>query len=959
MLQLGLDISFSKRTVKWLETEISMKTSSFWQNPYNLYYSFIEDNEDFDIDEYLQEILPSKYESVQIDTVIQQQKHLTSSQKNDLRQVLNQFTTLFNGKLGCYPHAKVHLQLKPDAKPYHARPYAVPHIHRNIFKNELDRLVLEGVLEPCGASEWAAPTFIVPKKDGRVRWVSDFRQLNANIIRKIYPLPRITDILARRKGYKFFTKLDISMQYYTFMLDDESSDLCIIVTPFGKYRYKRLPMGVKQSPDIAQEIMESIFKDIIHAIEVYIDDVGCFSNSWEEHMQLLTDVLQRLQDAGFTINPLKCEWAVQETDWLGYWLTPNGLKPWSKKIRSILALQPPQDMKQLRSFIGAVTYYRDMWPRRSHILAPLTELTGTKHFIWTDVQQKAFDQMKAIIARETLLYYPDHNKPFHIFTDASDYQLGSTIIQDGHPVAYYSHKLNHAQRNYTVMEKELLSIVSTLLDYRTMLLGADIHIYTDHKNLTYTKLNSQRVLRWRLLLEDYSPTFHYLHGSDNILADALSRLPIDMKIIEEAEQIVPNPISVAENFSLEQDDYPLFECLLHHPNLDYLPFPLDYAYLLQQQQQDLELRHQYQHNTRFIFQSVTDDIQLIAYQSTPASRPLIVIPSQILHTFISWHHLFLDHPGTTRLRETIATNFYHPRLQSIIDDITKRCDTCQRYKLPQRGYGHLPPRQVSMVPWQNVAVDLIGPWSITIDNQTIQLRALTAIDTDTNLAEAATISNPDSAHVANKFEQLWLSRYPRPSNCIHDPGPEFTGDPFQALLARYGIKDTPTTIKNPQANAVCERLHQTIGNMLRTLIYQFHPATHQEFIDLLDSAIANTIFALRATIHTTLQTTPGILAFHRDMLLNIPLNADLIYIQQNRQHLVNRNAERQNIRRHQYVYHINDQILIATYKPTKMQPRFHGPYQILQVHNNGTVTIQRQPNVSQRINIRRIRPYFT
>ena len=188
-------------------------------------------------------------------------------------------------------------------------------------------------------------------------------------------------------------------------------------------------MGVCQSPDIAQEIMEAVLQGLAE-VEIYIDDIGIFLNSWEEHQASVRTVLDWLQSNGFTINPSKCKWNSQETDWLGYWLTPSGLKPWSKKVRSILVAswKKPNTVKQLRSFIGAVNYYRDMWPKWSHILSPLTELTGNQPFIWTTRHDKGFAAMKALIAKDALLVYPDHNKSFHIYTDASDYQLGSVIM---------------------------------------------------------------------------------------------------------------------------------------------------------------------------------------------------------------------------------------------------------------------------------------------------------------------------------------------------------------------------------------------------------------------------------------------------------------------------------------------------------------------------------------------------
>ena len=255
-----------------------------------------------------------------------------------------------------YPHNKLHLDVDPSVKPFVSRAYPIPKKQLQIFKQELNRLVTIGVLKKQGRATWIAGTFIIPKKDGRVQWISDFRALNKAIVRRNYPIPKIQDILSHRSGYKFLTKLDLSMQYYTFELDEASKDLCTIATPSGLYRYARLPMGVSTSPDMAQEIMEQVLSSLKDA-EVYLDDIAAFSSQFESHISLLEKILQRLQDNGFSVSPLKCEWAVQETDFLGHWLMPQGIKPYYKKVNAIVQLEKPKNLKQLRSFLGMVTYY--------------------------------------------------------------------------------------------------------------------------------------------------------------------------------------------------------------------------------------------------------------------------------------------------------------------------------------------------------------------------------------------------------------------------------------------------------------------------------------------------------------------------------------------------------------------------------------------------------------------------
>ena len=284
---------------------------------------------------------------------------------------------------------------------------------------------------------------------------------------------------------------------------------------------------------------------------------------------------------------------------------------------------------------------------------------------------------------------------------------------------------------------------------------------------------------------------------------------------------------------------------------------------------------------------------------------------------------------------------------------------CQRNKNQTHAYGHLPPRVDVSIPWEEIAVDTIGPWVLEVPGVgVLNIKALTVVDTCTTLAELVRVENGTAAHAAFKLEQCWFSRYPRPLRCIHDPGKEFVGANFQAVLHSLDIQPVPTTVKNPQANAICERMHKTCGDMIRTYLREAPPQTIETALDMVDSVLASAQRALRACVHRTFGVSPGALVFQRDMLLPIPVAADYNLIRARRQATIDDNARRQNLRRYFKDYNVGDEVLLHQYKPNKMQERAIGPFRVTQVHVNGTVTIQRSENVFDRINVRRIRPYY-
>ena len=403
----------------------------------------------------------------------------------------------------------------------------------------------------------------------------------------------------------------------------------------------------------------------------------------------------------------------------------------------------------------------------------------------------------------------------------------------------------------------------------------------------------------------------------------------------------------------------MLECMLNFPEMDYdMSHPLDYQAIATAQQQDARLLHNLENEPmRYSKKLLEANAELIVFTPTPNAKWKICIPDAHLDETIQWYHTILNHTGISRLYETISMHFYNSQLRTRVEQIIKVCDACQRYKLPGKGYGELPSKEPHLAPWQQIAVDLIGPWAITINKQRIVFKALTIIDTVTNLAELIRITSKSSAHVGLQLENAWLSRYPRPQYIIYDQGPEFKGEGFQRVIGRHYIRGCPTTVKNPTANGICERLHQTVTNVLRPLLHLHPPQNMDEASLIIDTALQTACYSARAVIHSTMRATPGSLAFNRDMLLNIPFIADLRLIQERREQLIDQQLMRANRSRISYDYRQGDEILILAYKPDKLDARAVGPFRIEQVHANGTVTIRRSPLVTERINIRRIKPY--
>ena len=256
---------------------------------------------------------------------------------------------------------------------------------------------------------------------------------------------------------------------------------------------------------------------------------------------------------------------------------------------------------------------------------------------------------------------------------------------------------------------------------------------------------------------------------------------------------------------------------------------------------------------------------------------------------------------------------------------------------------------------------MIGPWKIKVGGtrksaKIYEFNALTCIDRVSGFPDGCRIDRKTAAHVAEKYKQVWLSHYPRPCFTGHDNGGEFQAE-FCELLDDFAITDVPTTSRNPTGNAVCERLHLTVGNVLRVLIREQEPKTLKEAEMYMDSALATVFHAVRINVSETRGNSPGAIAFHRDMLHNIPVQVDLQRIQHLQQLKVDEDLLRANAKRYRHDYKVGERVLKRRFEYIKLEDQWDGPYLITRVHCNNTITIEIMPGIHERISIRRVKPY--
>ena len=463
---------------------------------------------------------------------------LTSEEKSTLISVLSKFPDVISHgdhDVGTTTAVQHHIELTDS------RPVALPvrRLAPQVLKEVDDachELENSGIIR-SSCSPFSAPIVPVRKPDGTLRLCIDYRELNKVTKKDKFPIPNLTDLIYSLKGIRCFSSIDLVRGYYQVLMADDSIERTAFSTPHAHYEFVRMPFGVTNGPATFQRGMVIALSGIptSRAI-IYLHDILVLGKDFSDHLISLELVLSALNKYGFKLKPSKTSLCQSEVQFLGHIVSEKGILPLPRNLSGIQEFPVPTSIRQVRSFLGMVNFYRRFLPRCAEISKPLSEITGQRSLNWTTTCQHAFEQLKDKLLSPDILTYPDYSDeapPLELRVDASDFGAGAVLsqVQDGvsRPIAFVSYAFTETEKRYSTTERELAALRWAVKSLRVFLYGRKFFLFTDHRPLIYLhnmKLESPRLARTLEDLSEFEYELRYTPGSTNIVADALSRNPV-------------------------------------------------------------------------------------------------------------------------------------------------------------------------------------------------------------------------------------------------------------------------------------------------------------------------------------------------------------------------------------------------------------------------------------------------
>lgn len=457
--------------------------------------------------------------------------NLSKTQKHDVIKVIHDFPMLF-GDIPSQTNVLQHdIKITCDC-PIRQHAYRVNSTKRSVMKTEVEYLLKNDLAEPS-FSPWSSPCLLVPKPDCTFRFCTDYRKVNSVTVPDSYPLPRMEDCIDNLGSSKFVTKLDLLKGYWQVPLTPRAAEISAFVTPDNFLQCKVMAFGLRNAPATFQRLVNLVLSGVPNC-NAYLDDLVIYSSDWHEHLSLLRTVFTRLASASLTINLAKCEFGKATITYLGKVVGQGQVRPVGAKVSSIVEYPAPTTRRELRRFLGMAGYYRSFCRNFSTVVHPLTSLLSPRNdFVWSESCQHAFNSIKTLLSSAPVLAAPDFSRPFKLEVDASALGTGAVLLQEDdigldHPICYFSRKCNKHQINYSTIEKEALGLLLAL-QFFEVYVGSSalpVTVYTDHNPLVFLSRmynHNQRLMRWSLFVQNYNIDIKHKKGSENVVADALSR----------------------------------------------------------------------------------------------------------------------------------------------------------------------------------------------------------------------------------------------------------------------------------------------------------------------------------------------------------------------------------------------------------------------------------------------------
>lgn len=727
-------------------------------------------------------------------------------------QILLEYKDVFEGlgHIGYY-----HIELREDAKPSQDAPRTVPVAMREELKQRLKEMEAAGILAKVSQpTDWVSSAVYVKKPNKQIRICLDPQALNRFVRIPKFRMPTLDDITPQLSNVRVFSVCDAKDGFLQIELDEQSSLLTTFHTPFGRYRWQRLPFGICSAPEEFQRRVLEIIDGLsgVYAIAddcIIVGQGATIEEAIADHDRAFLQFLDRCRQRNFKLNISKLKFRLDSVKYHGHMLTSEGLLPDPEKVEAITKLPRPKDKAETRRLLGMVTYLAKFVPQLSEVTQPLRDLTKQDvQFLWSPYHDQVLEKLKQLLSSSPCLKYYDVNDDCVLETDASEYGLGAVILQQGRPVAYASRTLSETERRYSQLEKECLALMYGCVRFDQYLLGKEnVTAFTDHQPLETIlrkPINSatKRVQRMMLRLQRYKLNVVYKKGTQMHISDHLSRSPIPRKSVKTSD---------AEIFSVEQlmTEIEDIDCDMYHnvgditmdkirvatetdATLQLLAAQITRGFPSDKNQMDPEIRHYWPYRDEL---SVENGV---VYRGVRVIVPAARRQDMLLK-------LHASHLGIEATLRKARDSLYWPSLHHDITNMCQSCQSCQQYQAKNCKE----PMQSQPVPtkrWQVCATDLFAAPDGT--------EYVVVVDSLTKFWEFEPLPELTAETVITKIKSVF-ARHGVPEVVISDNGPQYACEAFKKFAVSWGFIHYTSSPHHPSGNGVAEAAVKVIKNILK------------------------------------------------------------------------------------------------------------------------------------------------